>query len=31
VLYKRSGDDELAAEANKALVAARSEANATKE
>jgi Tfp pilus assembly protein PilF len=31
VLYKRSGNDELAAEANKALVATRSQANATKE
>jgi Flp pilus assembly protein TadD len=28
VLYKRTGDDELAAEANKALVAARSQASA---
>jgi len=31
VLYKRTGDDELAAEANKALVAARSEAKAKEE
>ena len=31
VLYKRTGNDELAAEANKALVAAKSQANATKE
>ena len=31
VLYKRSGNDELAADANKALVAAKSQANATKE
>ena len=31
VLYKRSGNDELAAEANAALVAVRSQANATKE
>jgi Flp pilus assembly protein TadD len=31
VLYKRTGNDELAAEANKALVAARSEANAKQE
>ena len=30
VLYKRTGNDELAAEANKALVAARSQANVTK-
>lgn len=31
VLYKRSGNEELAAEANTALVAAKSQANATKE
>ena|SRR5215208_1673003 len=31
VLYKRTGNDELAAEANTALVAAKSQANATKE
>jgi len=31
VLYKRMGNDELAAEANKALVAARSQANAKEE
>ena len=31
VLYKRTGNDELAAEANAALVAAKSQANATKE
>jgi len=31
VLYKRTGDTELAAEANAALVAARSQANAAKE
>jgi Flp pilus assembly protein TadD len=31
VLYKRTGNEELAAEANAALVAARSQANATKE
>jgi Tfp pilus assembly protein PilF len=31
VLYKRTGSDELAAEANAALVAAKSQANATKE
>ena len=31
VLYKRTGNEELAAEANKALVAAKSQANATKE
>ena len=31
VLYKRTGNDELAAEANKALVAVRSQANATKQ
>ena len=31
VLYKRTGNDELAAEANKALVATKSQANATKE
>jgi Tfp pilus assembly protein PilF len=31
VLYKRAGNDELAADANKALVAAKSQANATKE
>jgi Tfp pilus assembly protein PilF len=31
VLYKRTGNDELAEEANKALVAAKSQANATKE
>ena len=31
VLYKRTGNDELAADANKALVAAKSQANATKE
>ena len=31
VLYKRTGNDELAAEVNKALVAARSEANAKQE
>lgn len=31
VLYKRNGNDELAAEANTALVAAKSQANATKE
>jgi len=31
VLYKRNGNDELAAEANAALVAAKSQANATKE
>jgi Tfp pilus assembly protein PilF len=30
VLYKRTGNDELAAEANTALVAAKSQANATK-
>ena len=30
VLYKRTGNDELAAEANKALVAAKTQANATK-
>lgn len=30
VLYKRTGNDELAAEANAALVAAKSQANATK-
>ena len=30
VLYKRTGNDELAAEANAALVAARSQANVTK-
>ncbi len=30
VLYKRSGNDELAAEANTALVAVKSQANATK-
>ncbi len=31
VLYKRTGNDELAEDANKALVAAKSQANATKE
>jgi len=31
VLYKRTGNDELAAQANAALVAAKSQANATKE
>jgi hypothetical protein len=31
VLYKRTGNEELAAEANKALVAARSQANAKEE
>src|SRR5215204_2935666 len=31
VLYKRTGNDELAAEANTALVATKSQANATKE
>ena len=31
VLYKRNGNDELAAEANTALVAVKSQANATKE
>jgi len=31
VLYKRTGNDELAADANKALVAAKSQANAAKE
>ena len=31
VLYKRNGNDELAAQANAALVAAKSQANATKE
>jgi Tfp pilus assembly protein PilF len=31
VLYKRAGNDELAAEANAALVAAKSQANVTKE
>ena len=31
VLYKRTGNDELAAEANQALVAARSQANAKEE
>jgi Flp pilus assembly protein TadD len=31
VLYKRAGNDQLAAEANSALVAARSQANAAKE
>jgi Flp pilus assembly protein TadD len=31
VLYKRTGDDELAAEANKALVASRSQASAKEE
>ena len=31
VLYKRTGNDELAAEANKALVATKAQANATKE
>ena len=31
VLYKRTGNEELAAEANTALVAAKSQANATKE
>jgi len=31
VLYKRTGNEELAAEANKALVAAKSQANAAKE
>jgi len=31
VLYKRNGNDELAAEANAALVATKSQANATKE
>ena len=31
VLYKRTGNEELAADANKALVAAKSQANATKE
>jgi Tfp pilus assembly protein PilF len=31
VLYKRTGNDELAADANKALVAAKSQANATKQ
>ena len=31
VLYKRTGNDELAVEANKALVATKSQANATKE
>lgn len=31
VLYKRTGNDEMAAEANTALVAAKSQANATKE
>ena len=31
VLYKRTGNEELAAEANAALVAAKSQANATKE
>jgi Tfp pilus assembly protein PilF len=31
VLYKRAGNDELAAEANKALVATKTQANATKE
>jgi len=31
VLYKRTGNDELAAEANTALVAVKSQANATKE
>ena len=31
VLYKRTGNDELAAEANAALVAAKSQANATRE
>ena len=31
VLYKRTGNDELAADANKALVAAKSQANVTKE
>ena len=31
VLYKRTGNDQLAAEANTALVAAKSQANATKE
>ena len=31
VLYKRSGNEELAAEANKALVAAKSQANVTKQ
>lgn len=31
VLYKRNGNDDLAAEANKALLAAKSQANATKE
>ena len=31
VLYKRTGNDELAAEANKALVATKTQANATKE
>lgn len=31
VLYKRTGNDELAADANKALVAAKAQANATKE
>lgn len=31
VLYKRTGNDELAEEANKDLVAAKSQANATKE
>jgi tetratricopeptide (TPR) repeat protein len=31
VLYKRTGNDELAAEANTALIAVKSQANATKE
>jgi len=31
VLYKRTGNDELAADANKALVASKSQANSTKE
>jgi Tfp pilus assembly protein PilF len=31
VLYKRTGNEELAAEANKALVATKAQANATKE
>ena len=31
VLYRRAGNDELAAEANKALVATKAQANATKE
>ena len=31
VLYKRTGNEELAAEANKALVAAKSQANVTKQ